>query len=181
MHMPLHRHFQQFCAIVAIGASLAAPAFAADRGPSTPDENARVVQIAAAADKDPIATMTSADGRWFEKWGEDVPDYHLGPDKGAYWFMTTAAKGDLKRVLRFHHSVSVAAYQVRNGIFDPRKNPAHAEAATLAAFEGLLRAYESLAAKRPENRSEPAEQALAARNKGALAEFVKALPPMPAR
>lgn len=179
--MPLHRAIHQFFAIFAIGASLAAPALAADRGPSTPDENARVVLIAAASDKDPIATMTSADGRWFEKWVEDVPDYQLGPDKGAFWFMTTAAKGDLKRVLRFHHTVSVAAYQVQNGILDPRKNPAHAEAATLAAFEGVLRAYESLAARRPENRSEPVEQALAARGKGALADFVKALPPMPAR
>jgi hypothetical protein len=176
--MTLHRLFLQLCAILALGT---APALAADRGPSTPAEHARVIQIAADADKDPVAAMTSPDGRWLEKWVDEVPDYQFGPDKGAFWFMTTAAKGDLKRVLRFHHTASIAAYQVKNNILDPRANAVHQEAVTLAGVEGLLRAYESLAAKRPENRSEPVEQALAARNKGTLPEFVKALPPMPAR
>jgi hypothetical protein len=43
----------------------------------------------------------------------------------------------------------------------------------------LLRAYESLVAKRPENRSPQLDAALAARDKGTLAAFVLALPPMP--
>jgi hypothetical protein len=179
--MTLQRLFTQFCTILAVSASLAAPALAADRGPSTPEEHARVVQIAAASDKDPIATMTSADGRWMEKWVDEVPDYMFGPDKGAFWFMTTAAKGDLKRVMRFHHTVSIAAFQVQNKMFDPDRKPDHLEAKTLAGVEGLLRAYEALLPKRPENRSDALDLAIAARNKGTLAEFVRALPPMPPR
>lgn len=179
--MTLHRIFTTLFTVLAFSTSLAAPALAADRGPSTPEENARVVAIAAASDKDPIATMTSADGRWFEKWVDEVPDYMLGPDKGAFWFMTTAAKGDLKRVLRFQHTVSAAAFQVQKHITDPEKNPAELEAKTIAAVEGVLRAYEALVARNPENRSEQVDQAIAARNKGTLAEFVNALPPMPKR
>ena len=178
--MVFHSIFRRLCAVLII--SLSAPAFAqAERGPSTEAENARVVQLAAASDKDPIAAMTSAEGRWFEKWAEDVPDYQLGPDKGAYWMMTGAAKGDLKRVLRFHHTVSTAAFQVQHQILDPQKNQEEFDRKTLAGVEGLLRAYESLLAKRPEHRSEQLDQAIAARDKGTLAAFVKALPPMPGR
>lgn len=181
--MVIHRIFRQLCAVVVISSGLALPAFAQSaRGPSTPEENARVVQLAAVSDKDPIAAMTSADGRWFEKWADDVPDYRFGPDKGAYWMMVGgAAKGDLKRVLRFHHTLSTAAYQVQHHITDPEKNPEESDATTLAGVEGLLRAYESLLAKGPANRSEQLDQAIAARDKGALAAFVKALPPMQGR
>lgn len=169
-------------AAFAILAALSAPAFAQQgRGPSTPAEQARVIALAAAADKDPLAVMTSADGRWFEKWADEIPDYHFGPDNGAYWFMTTAAKGELKRVLRFHHTVSTAAFQVKNQIADPRKTPVQQEAKALAGVEGLLRAYESLVAKNPDNRSAKLDEAIAVRDKGGLAAFVKALPPMPER
>lgn len=181
--MDFHRTFRQLCAVLVISSGLASPVLAQSaRGPSTPEENARVVQLAAVADKDPIGTMTSADGRWFAKWADDVPDYRFGPDKGIYWMMVGgAAKGDLKRVLRFHHDLSTAAYQVQHHITDPQKNPQELDAKTLAGVEGLLRAYESLLAKRPENRSEQIDQAIAARDQGALAAFVKALPPMPER
>lgn len=180
--MVFHRIFRQLCAVLLISSGLAAPMLAqAARGPSTPEENARVVQLAAAADKDPIAAMTSPDGRWFEKWADEVPDYNFGPDNGAFWMMSGAAKGDLKRVLRFHHTVSIAAFQVQHQIKDPEKNKDDFEAKTLAGVEGLLRAYESLLAKRPENRSEQLDQAIAIRDKGGLAAFVRALPPMPGR
>lgn len=177
--MVFHRIFAQLCAVLVI--SVTAPLAWAERGPSTETEHARVVLLAAVSDKDPIAAMTSAEGRWFEKWADEVPDYQFGPDKGAFWMMTGAAKGDLKRVLRFHHTLSTAAFQVQHQILDPQKSPEQFDRKTLAGVEGLLRAYESLLAKRPENRSEQLDQAIAARDKGALAAFVTALPPMPAR
>lgn len=175
------RTLHTFSAAAFLALCIAASANAA-RGPATPEEIARVVQIAAAADKDPLGTMTSADGRWLEKWTEDVPDYNFGPDKGAYWAVIGgAAKGDLKRVVRFQHTVSTAAWQVQHQIHDPQKNEADMEAKTLAGVEGLLRAYEVLAAQRPENRSPQMDEALAQRNAGTLPAFVKALPPMPQR
>lgn len=184
MHFP--RLFKQLIALLAalaLGVGLAAPALAqATRGPTTPEEAARIVQLAAAADKDPVGVMSSADGRWFEKWAEEAPDYQLGPDKGVFWLHTSgAAKGELRRVLRFHHTVSTAAFQIEQRILDPHANPAQMEARTLAGVEGLLRAYETLVAKREETRTPQMDQALALRNSGGLAAFVKALPPMPAR
>ncbi len=174
--------FAAVLATLAIMASLAAPAHAQQgRGPATPEEQERVVQLAAAADKDPLGTMASADGRWFEKWADEVPDYMFGPDNGVFWVMTKAAKGELKRVVRFQHTVSTAAFQIRHHMLDPKKDPAQMEAKTLAGVEGLLRAYASLLAKNPDNRSAKLDEAIAIRDKGGLAAFVKALPPMPER
>ncbi len=177
--MRFPRFLSKFLAALAVCASLM-PAAHADRGPATADEKARVVALAAAADKDPITVMTSADGRWFERWADQVPDYMFGPDQGVFWMYNTA-KGDMKRVLRFHHNVSTAAFQVQHNITDPDANKEQHDAKALAGVEGLLRAYEVLLAKNPENRSEQIDQAIAVRDKGGLADFVKALPPMPKR
>jgi pimeloyl-ACP methyl ester carboxylesterase len=124
--------------------------------------------------------MASSEGKWFKKWLDEVPDYTWVPDKGAFW-VSGAAKGDLLKVGKFHHMLSTAAFQIQHQIPDPQKNPAHAEAVTLAGVEGLLRAYESLLPNNPQNRSEKMDEAVALRNKGALAAFVKALNPLPGR
>jgi len=180
--MHILRLCRQFAVTLALGAALAAPALAQPRGPTTPEEAARIVQLAAAANQDPLGVMTSSDGRWFEKWADDVPDYQFGPDKGVAWAVTTgAAKGAFKRVLRFQHTLSAAAFQVQHHVADPRKNDADMQAKTLAGIEGLLRAYEALLASDPAIRTPQMDQALAARASGTLAAFVQALPPMPAR
>lgn len=168
------------CAIIAISASGIAPALA-ERGPSTPEERARVVKLADAANRDPIGVMTSADGRWFMKWSDEIPDYMFGPDKGAFWMDSGAAKGDLRRVLRFHHMLSTAAYQVQHEIPDPERDAATLEAKTIAGMDGLLHAYESLKDKRPENSSEALDKAIAMRDQGKLAAFVQSLPAAPKR
>ncbi len=171
---------QRACALIALTLGLASPAWA-ERGPSTPEERARVVQLAEAANRDPIGLMTSSDGRWFMKWSDEIPDYMFGPDKGAFWMESGAAKGDLRRVMRFHHMLSTAAYQVQHGITDPEKDPAAMQAKTIAGIEGLLHAYESLRDKRPENRSDELDKAIALRDQGKLAAFVQSLPPAPKR
>jgi len=175
--------FKRIATVLVLGASLAAPAQAqTPRRPTSPDDAARIAQLAIAADKDPVGVMNSPDGRWFQKWAEEAPDYQMGPDKGVFWVATSgAAKADLKRVLRFHHTVSTAAYQIEHHILDPYGNEAQMEARTLAGIEGLLRAYESLVAQREENRSPQMDEALALRQSGRLAAFVKALPAMPSR
>ena len=164
---------------IALIATLAAP-MKAGQGPSTSEECARIVSIALASDKDPLAVMASADGKWAVKWMDEVPDYTFGPDKGAFWAMG-AAKGDLRKAMQFQHGISTAAYQVQHQIRDPRKKAEDAEAVALAGLEGLLRAYETLLPRRPENRSEKMDEALASRNKGELAAFLKTLPPLPKR
>jgi hypothetical protein len=169
-------------AAVLLGAALALPALAQEgRGPATPEEAAHVAQIAAASDKNPLAVMRSADGRWFQKWTDDVPDYNFGPDKAAFWLMSGAAKGELKRVVVFQHAVSTAAFQLQHHIQDPRATPDQLDAVTIAGLEGVLRAYQNMLPAYPDIRSPDLDAALAARDKGTLAQFVASLPPMPRR
>jgi hypothetical protein len=172
---------QRACAFFALALGIAAGPASAERGPSTPEERARVIQLAEAANRDPIGVMTSSDGRWFMKWSDEIPDYMFGPDKGAFWMENGAAKGDMRRVMRFHHMLSTAAYQLQHEIMDPQKDPAKMEAKTIAGIEGLLHAYEILKEKRPENRSEELDKAIAMRDQGKLAAFVESLPPAPKR
>lgn len=180
--MVLNNLMKRIFAFALLSFAFVNPVFAqANRGPATAEEGERVVKLAALADKDPLAVMSSADGRWFQKWTDDVPDYMFGPDKGVFWFHNGVAKGDLMRVLRFHHTVSTAAFQLQKKIKDPMRNEADDEAKTLAGVEGVLRAYESLVAKNPDNRVPAIDDLIAVRNKGGLAEFVKKLPPMPRR
>ena len=74
----------------------------------------------------------------------------------------------------FKYLLSGAAYQVRHQIPDHRKRGAR-EAVAQASVEGVLLAYEALLPKRPENRSEKMDKALALRAKGELPTFVKSL------
>ena len=178
----MQRFLKHLQAAILIGVSLTLPAMAQNgREPATEEEAARVVKIAATSDKAPAATMTSADGRWFQKWSDEVPDYNFGPDKAAFWLMSGAAKGELKRVVIFQHAVSTAAYQLQHHIQDPRKTPESLDSVTLAGLEGVLRAYENMLPAHPDIRSPDLDAALAARDKGTLAQFIAALPPMPRR
>jgi len=187
--MTFHCFTKRFHAAVLVCLALALPAHAhTGRGPAMPEEAAHVAQIAqiaTASDRDPVATMTSADGRWFQKWSDEVPDYNFGPDKAALWLMNGAAKEELKRVVIFQRAVSTAAFQLQHHIQDPRKIPENfaesLDSVTLAGLEGVLRAYENMLPAHPGIRSAELDAALAARDKGTLVQFVAALPPMPRR
>ncbi len=148
------------------------PLQAQGRGPSTPEERTRVVQLALASEKDPL-TALATEGRWFDKWLEDVPDILFGPEAPARW-CEGAAKGDLRKVLRFQYQLGGVAYQIEHQIFEP-KTQEHRLAIHQAALESVLKAYEALLPKRPENRSEKMDEALALRAKGELPAFVKSL------
>lgn len=152
---------------------LSTPALAEGRGPSTPEERTRVIKMALDAVRDPIG-VAAADESWFEKWIEEIPDIMFGPEATARW-CEGAAKGDLRKRLRFQYSISAVAYQIQHNIPDPRKKAEDTFAVHLAALEGVLNAYEALLPKRPENRSKKMDEALALRAKGELPAFVKSL------
>jgi carboxypeptidase Q len=153
--------------------TLVTTAQAADRGPSTPEERARVVQLAAASDGDPLKAM-AADGRWFEKWLDEVPDLSFGPEAPARW-MEANAKGDLRRVAVFKYQVGAIAYMIQHQIADPRKAPDQLVAVHTAALEGVVRAYRVLRDTKPENRSPKFDEALEKLDKGEFPAFVKSL------
>lgn len=159
--------------LAALTLTLVTTAQAADRGPSTPEERARVVQLAAASDTDPLKAF-AADGRWFEKWLDEVPDLMFGPETPAAW-MEANAKGDLKRVGVFKYQVSGIAYMIEHQIVDSHKAVEQRLAVHTAALAGVVRAYRALRDLKPENRSPKFDEALEKLDRGEFPAFVKSL------
>lgn len=159
--------------VPALVALLVAPATAADRGPSTPEERARVVQIAADTTKDPLKTL-AANGRWFAKWLDEVPDILFGPEQPARW-MEGAVKGEMRRVAIFAYQVGGVSHMIQHGISDPRKAPDQAVAIHTAALETVVRAYAALRDAKPELRSPKLDEALERLNQGTFPAFVQGM------
>lgn len=139
-----------------------------ERGPSTPEERARVVQMALDSEKNPIQ-IQMANGEWLRKWVSDVPDLTLNYGAVSDW-LGRAAKQESREAIKFQFTASVMAFQI--------KNPAEADkqsANDLAGVSGALRAYETLLNQSDIYRSAKLDSALAARNKGELPAFLKSL------
>lgn len=160
-------------AFASLFAILTMPVIAdAARGPSTAEERARVVKIAAESRKDPLG-VEAANGNWFEQWISDVPDVMLRPEGVAKW-CERAAKGDLRKVIQFQYSASAVAYELEHNVLDPQK-PEDVRAVELAALESVLAAYETLLAQDQKNRSPKMDAAVTRRGKGELAAFAAEL------
>jgi hypothetical protein len=154
--------------LAALSATLHAAAAPAPRGPSTAEERARVVQLAAASQKDPVA-VRAANEAWFEQWVSDVPDFMFKPEAVASWCMRSA-KGDMRKVVQFQFGTSALAYQIEHNLPEPQKAE-DVSAVNLAGLAGVLAAYETMLAKDPGTRSPKMDEALVRRSKGELAAF----------
>jgi hypothetical protein len=147
----------------------------AGRGPSTPEERARVLKLAEASPTDALRLMAT-EGRWFAKWMEEVPDFSFGPEAPARW-MEGAVKGDLRRVAIFLYEVGGMAYQIRHQVPDARKAPEHLLPTHTAALENVVRAYAAMRDLKPENRSPKLDEALQRLEAGTFPAFVAGLFP----
>lgn len=157
---------------IAVVGAVSLPLLAQGRGPSTPEERARVVKMAQDSENDPLS-IHAREEKWFQKWTDEVPDFMFGPDETTLWCEANA-KGDLRKVAFSQYLLSSSAYQVKHQIPDHRKTGAR-EAVAQAGVEGVLLAYAALLPKRPEIRSEKLDEALALQAKGELSSFVKSL------
>ena len=160
-------------ALLALFGALATSTLAqAARGPSTPDERARISKLADDSRKDPLAVQ-AANAVWFEQWISAVPDFMFKPEAVAKWCMR-AAKGDMKKIVQFQFGVGALNYQIKHNLPEPTK-AADMAAVNLAALDGVLAAYEALLARDPANRSPKMDEAIARRNKGELSAFATEL------
>lgn len=149
-------------------AASAPPPAAQERGPSTPAERARVVQMARDAQRDP-QTVQQRDGAWLKAWVDEVPDLTLeyGP---AYAWLKAAAPATVRDVLKFQYTASAMAFQVQHP--EQASQQAAMEAAALA---NVMRAYWTLVQRNPQFVSAQLDRALGAQREGKLAAFLAAL------
>lgn len=138
------------------------------RGPSTPAERARVVQLALYAQQHPLQAM-QRDGAWLKTWIEDIPDLSL--DYGTvYNWVKQGAPAAMRDTLKFQYMASAMAFQVQHV-----DQAVQQFAIDNAAMEGVLHAYNILLRAGTGPASVKLDRALAAQRKGQLPEFLATL------
>ncbi|MDZ5636224.1 M28 family metallopeptidase [Janthinobacterium sp. GMG1] len=146
----------------------AAPSGAAARGPSTPAERARVVQMATEAQRNPLAVQ-QRDGAWLTEWIEAIPDFTLPASALESW-LSIASQATIREAMVFQYLASVMAFQIEHP-----DQAGQQSASDLAGMQGVLRAYETLLRQDKLHRSAKLDAAQAARRHDRLPAFLATL------
>ena len=153
------------------------PAGDAERGPSTPDERARVLRMAQESLQDP-RDVQQRDGAWLKAWVDAIPDLSIDYGSTAYTWLKGAAHPDAREALRSQYTASAMAFQIRHPESAERQTAIDA-----AAMDDVLQAYAALLRRQAALASPALDRALAARAKGQLPAFLAGLSgrdPLPA-
>lgn len=136
------------------------------RRPSTPEERAKVVEIARSLETDPLNKDAEEQRRWITLWSVRVSDITLkfcagllGPMKQSNYY---------SRAIVLQMMPSAAAFIVLNP--DKAKDGI---AAYTAAVEGSLRAYESILKTNPKETRPFLDDLIEKRERGELADYVR--------
>jgi carboxypeptidase Q len=140
----------------------------AERGPSTPAERTRVVQMALAAQQDPLAVQ-QRDGAWLRAWIDAIPDFTLAASTLEEW-LTIAPNAAIREAIGFQYQASAMAFQIQHPDMAGQQ-----PSIDLAAMDGVLHAYVTLLRQDQRHRSPKLDLALAARNQHSLPAFLATL------
>ena len=140
----------------------------AARGPSTPAERARVVQMALDAQQDPLG-VSRRDGAWLAAWIAAVPDLTLAASPLESW-LDIAPAAAMREAAGFQYLASALAFQIAHP-----EQAGDVAACALAGMQGVLRGYDTLLRQDARYRSAKLDLALAARRQDRLPAFLAAL------
>ena len=154
--------------VIATASILSTQAGAQQRGPSTPEERARAVQVAKELQSDPLAANAKKDREWLIKWLIQVPDISVK--------MCTTFLGDLGDAKSGYPGAIAAAMLASEAAF-VIENPDKAkdvEAVYLAGVYGALRSYEAIHAKDASYQLEHLDDLIQQRDQEKLSDYVQA-------
>ena len=140
---------------------------AQQRGPSTPEERKRAVEIATLLENDPLNKDEKALSRELLIWLIGVPDIHVK--------ICTNVLGDYSKIKGEYAPTITAQLTFSEAKFIIE----HPDQATddyqiyLAGVEGVLKTYENIKRAKPKVKMEPLEQLLVKQRAGQLPDFVK--------
>jgi hypothetical protein len=140
------------------------------RGPSTPEERAKAVQIARALEADPLQPDNNDMRTWFTLWLIEVPDITIqvcGEELGPVFHESNRDKNFVSEI--FGQSMfSAASFVIEHP--DQAKNPI---AVYTAGVEGSLKAYQSILKIHPEAKWPFLDDLIVKQQKGELAKHVE--------
>ena len=161
------RAFVSFSLAALIFCSLAFGQDAAKRGPSTPDERKRFLEVTHKMAEAPLDPALSADRDWALKWLIAVPDINvdvcnapLGDFMNAQYKFTPQIIGQL--------TFSTGAFIIEHPDKAKDRNAQY-----VAGMEGALQAYQSILKTKPAATVKELDDLLDKQKKGTLAAFVR--------
>lgn len=153
-------------AFAVCGLSLAAvPALAADRGPSTPQERTRALEIVDHFDADPLNPDLKPDIQWLTEWLIEVPDVHV-----RICMLVDLPKGNAKHSHILFDGMLMEQTRFAVKHHDQRSD---AYAQYQAGMQGLLQTYEKVRAANESDRQPLIDGLLHRRESGTLSQYVK--------
>ncbi|HWZ45207.1 MAG TPA: hypothetical protein VNW97_17170 [Candidatus Saccharimonadales bacterium] len=137
------------------------------RGPSTPDERKRFVDLTGKLIKSPLDESLKDEAKWALQWLSDVPDVNVNP--------CPLPLGDMVPSDYKHAARIFSIYVLAMGVY-AIEHPKKSEDETpqyLAGVEAALSAYKSILKSKPGANSEDLDNLLAKQQSGKLEAFVK--------
>jgi hypothetical protein len=139
-----------------------------ERGPSTPEERAKVVRLTRQLERDPLGKDAKEARQWLTVWLIHVPDIVVYPCGSLLGPVVNSSKDDYSAELNAQMNFSQAAHIIEN----PEK-AGDIHALLTASLEGALKTYEAILKKRPAARRPYLDDLLAKRDQGEIGAYVK--------
>ncbi len=139
------------------------------RGPSTPEERAKVIELTRMLERDPLNENADATRQWLRQWTIEVPEirFHVCNELLSHGL---GENYPYSREINLQTLLSGALFTLEHQ--DKRRDDV---GAYIAGVEGSLRMYEVLAKSRPDARSSFLDGLVAMRDRGELADHVAKL------
>ncbi len=139
------------------------------RGPSTPEERAKVIELTRMLERDPLNENADATRQWLREWTIEVPEirFHVCNELLSHGL---GEKYPYSREINLQTILSGAVFTLE------RQDKVRDDVgAYIAGVEGSLRMYEVLAKSRPDARSAFLDGLVAMRDRGELADHITAV------
>jgi len=139
------------------------------RGPSTPEERAKVIELTRMLERDPLNENADATRQWLREWTIEVPEirFHVCNELLSHGL---GENYPYSRQINLQTILSGAVFTLEHQ--DKARDDV---GAYIAGVEGSLRMYEALAKSRPDARSAFLDGLVAMRDRGELADHVAKL------
>lgn len=152
--------------VVAAVEVISTQAGAQQRGPSTPQERARVVQTAKSLQSDPLAPNVQENREWLVKWLIEVPDISVK--------MCTTFLGDLGDSKSGYSGAIIATMLASEAAFviEHPEKAEDIEAVYLAGVDGVLHGYEAIHLKNTSYHLPHLDDLIQKREQGKLSDYI---------
>lgn len=134
------------------------------RGPSTPEERDRAVQIAHKLEANPLDDSLQSDRAWLLQWATEVPDVNVA---------ICAGGGEFKKKYKYGPQLTFQKLASQVAFVIERPDQAQDRVAQeLAGVQGALNAYQAILKANPKTHSEYWDDLLRRQSAGTLKDFV---------